>query len=59
MRTEDPEFYRSLPEAMVTLLEPQKISHWRFWQLRRLATNAVVVSKEDGGYIRFAVTITY
>ena len=56
LRKEDPEFYRLLPEPMIKALEPMKIDHWRHWNRRTLATNAVVVNKESGGYIRFAVT---
>jgi len=56
LRKEDPKFYALIPEPMIKILEPQKISHWRHWKLRRLATNAVVVKKESGAYIRFAVT---
>ena len=49
LRKEDPEFYRLLPEPMIKALEPMKIDHWRHWNRRTLATNAVVVNKESGG----------
>ncbi|MDO8479861.1 MAG: hypothetical protein Q7W02_27435 [Candidatus Rokubacteria bacterium] len=55
LREEDPKFYALFPEPMIRILGPLKISHWRLWKLRTLATNAVVVKKESEAYIRFAV----
>ena len=56
LREEEPDFYALFPEPIVRMLEPMKISHWRYSRLRTLATNAVVVRKESEGYIRFAAT---
>jgi hypothetical protein len=56
LREEDPAFYRLFTESMIEAYEPMKIDHWRHWKRRTLATNAVVVNKESGGCIRFAVT---
>jgi hypothetical protein len=55
LREEDPKFYALLPEPMIKAFERQKIEHWRHWKRRTLATNVVVVKKESGAYIRFAV----
>ena len=43
-------------EPMIKAFEPQRIEHWRHGKRRTLATNVVVVKKESGAYIRFAVT---
>ncbi|MGH7307058.1 MAG: hypothetical protein ACREK6_00010 [Candidatus Rokuibacteriota bacterium] len=55
LHREDPALYRLFSGAMLEEFERQSIEHWRFERLRKIATNAVVVSKEAGGYIRFPV----
>jgi hypothetical protein len=56
LREENPEFYALFTESMIRAYEPGRIEQWRLRKRRTLATNAVVVSKESGGYIRFPVT---
>jgi len=55
LRRHDRELYRLFSRAMLAEAGRQYIEHWRFQHLRRIATNAVVVEKEAGGYIRFPV----
>jgi hypothetical protein len=55
LRKEEPQFYSLFPDELLKVFEPQKIGHWRHWKRRTIATNAVVVKKESGAYIRLAV----
>jgi len=55
LKSEDPEFYEVMSGEMQRALEPQRISLWRMDHMETIGENVVVVRREVGGYIRFAV----